>query len=84
MYFDFLRDFDFDKDHKEVTVKLFDYGCSRILLEEEESKTLVGTLQHMAPEVLLGKGYTAKADVWSLGTMTCQMQSSRLPFTGNT
>jgi serine/threonine protein kinase len=34
----------------------------------------------MAPEVLLGKGYGLKADVWSFGILLCELVSGHSPF----
>ena len=60
-------------DHAGVC-KLADFGCSKDLFGAVAAvaQTLKGTPRFMAPEVLRnhgkhGKGYTAKADVWSVG-----------------
>jgi cGMP-dependent protein kinase len=34
----------------------------------------------MAPEVILGKGYTVSADLWSLGIMLYEFVGSGVPF----
>lgn len=36
----------------------------------------------MGPEVLQGRGYDEKADVWSLGTILFQMLTGERPFNG--
>jgi len=36
----------------------------------------------MAPDVLLGKEYDNRADVWSLGCVFYEMLTGYLPFTG--
>ncbi|MBI2403857.1 MAG: protein kinase [Gemmatimonadetes bacterium] len=45
---------------------------------------LVGTLSHMAPEVLLGGRADARSDVWSLGVLLYELTTGELPFTGRT
>jgi len=39
-----------------------------------------GTLQYMAPEVMLKKPYTEQADIWSCGVMMYELLASKLPF----
>ena len=50
--------------------KLIDLGIARSA-ENEGEKTqagmLKGTLRYLAPELLMGEGYTASTDLWSLG-----------------
>jgi cGMP-dependent protein kinase len=41
---------------------------------------MVGTPHYMAPEVIMGKGYRVKADLWSLGCMVYEFVSGGVPF----
>ncbi|KAH0482201.1 MAG: uncharacterized protein KVP18_000135 [Porospora cf. gigantea A] len=59
-------------------IKLIDFGCAKKIYDR--SYTLVGTPQYMAPEVVLGKGYTQAADIWSLGIMMYEFLCGPLPF----
>eukprot|EP01061_Rhynchopus_euleeides_P009067 TRINITY_DN18220_c0_g1_i1.p1 TRINITY_DN18220_c0_g1~~TRINITY_DN18220_c0_g1_i1.p1 ORF type:complete len:528 (+),score=149.30 TRINITY_DN18220_c0_g1_i1:34-1584(+) len=74
-----------------ATVKLSDFGCSKLFEEvgEEENntfgawgaRTCVGTPLWMAPEVLqsqqrLAKDYGTRCDVWSLGCTVIEMLGS--------
>jgi cGMP-dependent protein kinase len=58
-------------------VKLVDFGTAK---EGLSSYTLVGTPEYLAPEVILGKGYTCSADWWSAGVMMYEFICGPLPF----
>lgn len=47
--------------------KLADFGVSRQLDASSLAATCVGTPYYLAPELVSGKGYDGRADVWSLG-----------------
>lgn len=53
---------------KNLTVKLGDFGLSRILEGSVKlAQTVVGTPFYMSPELYQNKPYSSKTDVWSLG-----------------
>mmetsp|Transcript_63342 Transcript_63342/g.151119 ORF Transcript_63342/g.151119 Transcript_63342/m.151119 type:complete len:988 (-) Transcript_63342:98-3061(-) len=57
--------------------KLVDFGCCKKALR---SMTLVGTPEYIAPEIILGKSYTAAVDWWSLGVMMHEFIVGPQPF----
>ena len=63
-------------------LKLLDFGTAKIVdkCSENRTFTVIGTPHYMAPEVILGKGYSFSADFWSLGTMIYEMLCGTLPF----
>jgi len=61
----------------EGNTKLVDFGCCRQTLS---ASTLIGTPEYMAPEVILGKGYTCSIDWWSLGVLMYECIVGPLPF----
>lgn len=61
----------------EGNTKMVDFGCCKKALR---SYTLVGTPEYLAPEVILGKGYTCAVDWWSLGVMMYEFVCGPLPF----
>lgn len=69
---------------KLIQVKLVDFGFARQLNRKEPYLTEpYGTALFMAPEVLLGKNYDQKADIWSLGvTIYCLLTGGSFPFNG--
>jgi len=57
-----------DKAKKNYIVKLTDYGINKHLLNlTKKFSTQIDTLNMMAPEILEGKQYDEKCDLWSLG-----------------
>lgn len=61
-------------------VKLVDFGCCTRKLR---AYTLVGTPDYLAPEVILGKGYTCAVDWWAVGVMMYEFLCGPLPFGQN-
>lgn len=68
------------------TVKLLDFGLSKVLGLERLTRTgeLIGTPAYMAPELLTGKGeLDERIDTYALGVILYQCLAGRAPFTGN-
>lgn len=63
-----------DKDKK---LKLIDFGLSRNLVMNQ---SLAGTGGYIAPEILMGKKYTNKCDVWSIGCVVFEICCGYPPF----
>ncbi|MBR0564878.1 bifunctional protein-serine/threonine kinase/phosphatase [Azoarcus sp. L1K30] len=67
------------------TVKIIDFGAVRVagLAEAEPADIqppILGTAQYTAPEYFLGEAGSPRADLFSLGVITYQMLSGRLPY----
>lgn len=66
---------------KQPLLKLCDFGYSKNELRESKPKTVVGTADYIAPEVLLYPEYDAKvSDVWSCGVMLYVLLAGKFPF----
>ena len=50
---------------------------------KDRTFTILGTPYYMAPEVIMGKGYSASCDLWSLGVILYEMVCAELPFGEN-
>ena len=59
-------------------LKLIDFGTARKI--KNYSQTVIGTPNFIAPEVLLGKGYSFPCDYWSIGVCLYYIYFSVLPF----
>ncbi|XP_045473361.1 ribosomal protein S6 kinase beta-1 [Harmonia axyridis] len=63
-------------------VKLTDFGlCKEHVEPTELTHTFCGTIEYMAPEILLRSGHGKAVDWWSLGAMFLDMLTGSPPFT---
>jgi NIMA (never in mitosis gene a)-related kinase len=60
-------------------VKLGDFGLARPLTSDF-ANTMVGTPFYMSPELISGKRYDEKSDIWALGCVIYEMAVLRPPF----
>jgi cGMP-dependent protein kinase len=66
---------------EEGYLKLIDFGTAKLL--DGKTYTMLGTPQYIAPEVILGKGYSLTADIWSLGIVSYELVTGSVPFGEN-
>ena len=57
------------KTNSEITVKLIDFGFSRVLGKLDNLKDAYGTFSYASPEILNKTPYNFKTDIWSLGVI---------------
>ncbi len=67
------------------TVKIIDFGSTKVAGISEittpiEQQNILGTAQYMAPEYLLGQSGSPRSDLFSLGIITYQMLTGKLPY----
>ncbi|DBA79173.1 hypothetical protein WJX77_004780 [Trebouxia sp. C0004] len=62
-------------------VKLGDFGISKALGDNQNvARTMVGTPYYMSPEILKGKAYDGKTDVWAIGCVLYEMCALKKAF----
>jgi cGMP-dependent protein kinase len=62
-------------------LKLIDFGIAKKLAAGSmRTFTMLGTPHYMAPEVILGHGYSTEVDLWSLGVIVYELVCGMLPF----
>jgi serine/threonine protein phosphatase PrpC len=66
------------------TVKIIDFGSTRVAGVVEASPIdrddILGTAQYTAPEYFVGESGTSRSDLFSLGVITYQMLTGKLPY----
>ncbi len=59
-------------------LKMIDFGTAKILTDY--TSTVIGTPHYIAPEILLGKGYSLSCDFWSVGICMYEIFYGMYPF----
>jgi len=59
-------------------LKLIDFGTAKEI--EDRTKTIIGTPHYMAPEIILGGGYSFQVDFWSISICMYEFMCGQVPF----
>ena len=62
------------------SVKLGDFGLSKIIASHDFASTYVGTPFYMSPEICAAERYSHHSDIWSLGCIIYELASRGVPF----
>jgi cGMP-dependent protein kinase len=62
-------------------LKMIDFGTSKCVTDFMQ--TIIGTPHYIAPEILVGKGYSLSSDFWSLGICMYEIYYGCYPFGNN-
>jgi serine/threonine protein kinase len=68
---------------KDGYIKITDFGFAKFIAAGSKTKTLVGTPEYLAPEIILAKGHNRAVDYWALGIVTYELLISKTPFAQN-
>ncbi|KAI1170229.1 kinase-like domain-containing protein [Nemania sp. FL0916] len=66
------------------SVKLGDFGLSKMIQSHDFASTYVGTPFYMSPEICAAERYTLKSDIWSLGCVIYELCTREPPFNAKT
>lgn len=61
---------------------VIDMGTAKPLLKNRAYRayTIIGTPHYMAPEIILGKGYSFSVDLWSMGICMFEFMCGGVPY----
>lgn len=65
-----------------LIIKLTDFGFACFFDPKKKMDVILGTPIYMAPELVEGKSYDARVDVWSLGCIVYILLCGKPPFDG--
>jgi serine/threonine protein kinase len=57
-----------------------DFGLARTNHAGERAFTKCGSMDYLAPEHHLGRGYTREVDLWALGVWLFELLTGTMPF----
>src|SRR5439155_5126609 len=64
-----------------LLVKVLDFGVAEVACSVDEERTVVGTLEYIAPDVLLGELESdVQSDLYALGIVAFECLTGRVPF----
>merc|ERR1719181_1759331 len=77
-----LENFLYQSDEKSQ-LKLIDFGFAKVWDPSTLMMSSCGSIAYVSPDVLTGKGYTDKCDLWSLGVIVWMLLAGYPPFHGD-
>ena len=61
-------------------IKISDFGLSRINVKGNDAKSICGTPEYLAPEIIMKIGYGKPVDWWTFGSIVFEMLTGFPPF----
>jgi len=71
------------EDNTAHEIRIADFGLAIFTPKDELVRHKCGSPGYVAPEVFTGRGYSYKADIFSLGSVLFNLLTGRYLFSGN-
>jgi len=71
-------------DETNFEIKIADFGFACLFDPKNGMDAYLGTPCYMAPEILQGKKYNEKVDIWSIGVIAFMLLSGQMLFNAQT
>lgn len=78
-----LENFLYESEDAASQLKLIDFGFAKVWDPSTLMMASCGSIAYVSPDVLCGKGYTNKCDLWSIGVIVWMLLSGYPPFHGD-
>ena len=69
---------------EDQSVKLGDFGLSKLMQSHDFASTYVGTPFYMSPEICAAEKYTLQSDIWAAGCIMYELCTHEPPFNAQT
>ncbi|KAJ6248969.1 f-box only protein [Anaeramoeba flamelloides] len=70
------------EDDSKIVPKIIDFGSSKRKTDQSSIRTLCGTPQYIAPEIVRSENYSYPADIYSFGILLWEMITRQKPYEG--
>jgi len=77
-----LENFLYESDAEDAELKLIDFGFAKIWDPSTLMLATCGSIAYVSPDVISGKGYCSKCDLWSIGVVLWMILTGYPPFHG--
>lgn len=64
-------------------LKIVDFGSSKLLPLSDKTRSMVGSPEYLAPEMILCKEYNRAVDIWSFGVFVFELLTRTTPYQHN-
>eukprot|EP00440_Ansanella_granifera_P062977 gb/GFBE01068290.1/.p1 GENE.gb/GFBE01068290.1/~~gb/GFBE01068290.1/.p1 ORF type:complete len:565 (+),score=104.08 gb/GFBE01068290.1/:1-1695(+) len=78
-----LENFLYENDDDDAELKLIDFGFAKLWDPSTLMLASCGSIAYVSPDVVLGRGYTNKCDLWGVGVILWMILTGYPPFHGS-